>query len=305
MTQSINVQPAGGGSPQNVTFFQPAAAGSPDPGCMTVQGISGGTPVPVSLTGAATAANQSSEITQLTNANTSLASILTYLGTVLTDLSSLATAAKQDTGNTSLATIATNTNSVATASNQATANTSLATIATNTTGVATAANQSTANTSLATIATNTTGLNNACKQFTGVPTVTAGTYTGHCIGGIQTITNAMAENAGNGKLRDFAIYDKSANNLPLEVSFFKTSPTGTYADNGAISPASGDWALHLGTFALNNWIAIGSGSVCTVTPDLDLFSGASSQNVYFVIQSPGLPTYNTGDIGYTASIEQH
>ena len=108
----------------------------------------------------ATAGNQAT-------ANTSLAAIASSVATIATAASGEATAAKQDTGNTSLATIATNTTGVATGAKQDTGNTALAAIQTNTTGVATAANQATANTSLASIATNTTGVATAAKQDTG------------------------------------------------------------------------------------------------------------------------------------------
>lgn len=77
-----------------------------------------------------------------------------------------ATAANQATEITSLATIATNSGTQSTAANQTTANSSLSTIATNTTGVATAANQSTANSSLATIATNSGTQATAANQTT-------------------------------------------------------------------------------------------------------------------------------------------
>ena len=60
--------------------------------------------------------------------------------TATVDTSALATAAKQDTGNTSLGTIATNTTGVATAANQSTGNTSLSTIGTNTGNAVTALN---------------------------------------------------------------------------------------------------------------------------------------------------------------------
>jgi hypothetical protein len=85
------------------------------------------TPLPVSVSGVATAANQAT-------GNASVASIDTKL-------SSQATAAKQDTGNTSLSSIDTKLSSQSTAANQATGNTSLGSIDTKLTSQATATKQ--------------------------------------------------------------------------------------------------------------------------------------------------------------------
>lgn len=112
------------------------------------------------LTGIATSANQATANTSLSSIDTKLSSTATAanqstantsLSSIDTKLSSTATAAKQDTGNSSLSSIDTKLSSAATAANQSTANTSLSSIDTKLTGVATAANQSTANTSLASI----------------------------------------------------------------------------------------------------------------------------------------------------------
>ena len=131
----------------NTTLGSPFQAGGSI--ANTAFGISGTLPAFAStptfnlgtLNGAATAANQTTEIG-------SLATIATNSGTQ-------ATAANQTTGNSSLSTIATNSGTQATAANQTTGNSSLSTIATNTTNAATTTLQTTGNTSLSTIATNT------------------------------------------------------------------------------------------------------------------------------------------------------
>ena len=135
-------------------------------GQLNLNNISGTISLP---TGAATAANQATQITSLSTINTTLGSPFqaggsigntsfgsTQSGTWTVGLSSgtntigslnnisgtislptgAATSALQATGNTALSSIVTNTTGLATASNQATANGSLATIATNTTPVA-------------------------------------------------------------------------------------------------------------------------------------------------------------------------
>jgi hypothetical protein len=140
--------------------------------------------------GAATSANQATEITALqaiqsqtngaataanqTTGNTSLATIAantgtadTILSTIATNTTGAATAANQTSGNASLATIATNSGTQATAANQASGNTSLATIATNTSGASTAALQTSGNASLTTIATNSGTQATAANQTSG------------------------------------------------------------------------------------------------------------------------------------------
>lgn len=83
--------------------------------------------------------------------------------TATVNTASLATAAKQDTGNTSLGTIATNTTGVATSAKQDTGNTSLGTVATQTTTTAT---------NTGTIATNT-GATTTALTLLKQPTQTA------------------------------------------------------------------------------------------------------------------------------------
>lgn len=124
-----------------------------------------------SSTGSATAANQTLEIAQLTAINGKMptvgqktmaasspvviASDQTALTCNIGTVSTLATAAKQDTGNTSLASIDTKLSSQATGANQATGNASLTTIAAATDVAlstrASAANQTTANSSLSSL----------------------------------------------------------------------------------------------------------------------------------------------------------
>lgn len=120
-----------------------------------------------SSTGSATAANQTLEIAQLTAINGKMptvgqktmaasapvvfASDQSPLTCNIGTIGTLATAAKQDTGNTSLGSIDTRLSSQATAANQSTAQTSLSSIDTKLTSQATAANQTTANSSLSSI----------------------------------------------------------------------------------------------------------------------------------------------------------
>jgi hypothetical protein len=100
----------------------------------------------------------------LTALGTSGLATETTLASVDTKLSSQATAARQDTGNTSLGSIDTKLSSQATAANQSTANGSLSSIDTKLSSQATAAKQDTGNTSLSSIDTKLSSQATAANQ---------------------------------------------------------------------------------------------------------------------------------------------
>jgi hypothetical protein len=168
-------------------------------------------PLPI---GAATSANQATEITSLatiatnsatqatsalqTTGNTSLASIATQTNIAT---NGAATSALQTSGNASLSTIATNSGTQATAALQTSGNASLTTIATNSATQATAGNQTLGNASLATIVTNTsaplpsmyvTGQSAQTATVNNILTVTAGAtatdLTGYYSASVQVVS---------------------------------------------------------------------------------------------------------------------
>lgn len=139
--------PNAGGAADSWPVQGAGIAGTPAGGVASVQGVSGGTALPVSAaslplpSGAATAANQTNVQSAPGTPQTTALSIQGNASAVAVPVSiaslplptGAATSALQTTGNTSLSTIATNTTGASTAANQTTGNSSLSTIATNTT----------------------------------------------------------------------------------------------------------------------------------------------------------------------------
>jgi len=180
-------------------------------------------------TGAATAAKQDT-------GNTSL-------GTIATNTTGVATSAKQDTGNTSLGSIDTKLSSQATAANQTTGNSSLATIATNTTGVATAANQSTANSSLSTIATNTTGVATAANQSTANSSLST-----IATNSSAPSTATVSRVATSGTVATLAASNSSRKGLDVQnessgILYVKFGSAATTTDYTLQIPAGGYWEM--------------------------------------------------------------
>ncbi len=159
--------------------------------------------------GAATAARQDT-------GNTSLAAIAT-------SVTGAATVARQDTGNTSLASIASSVGGVATGSRQDTGNTSLAAIATSVNGVASAAKQDTGNTSLAAIATSVNGVASAARQDTG------NTSLATIATAVTGVATAARQDTGNTSLAAIASSVAGKLNAVASASFTRPADTTAYA----------------------------------------------------------------------------
>jgi len=217
-----------------------------------------------------------------------------------------ATSANQSTEISSLASIATNTTGVSTAANQTTGNSSLATIATNTTGVATASNQTTGNTSLASIKTDVDTLvaSGGGGYIRQDSTGTIAKETGGNLATIVTDLTPLVTSGGGGYVRQDStatIAKESGGNLATVASVVDTkgvveligSPTVTYASaNGTpvstatttdvvSAPSAGHhleiWHLHVSnsgsTSCLVSWKESGGTAVYeTYLPQNGVFS---------------------------------
>lgn len=192
-----------------------AAAGADAAKAVAVQGVTNGKPVSVNVqtsalpTGAATAANQSSEITSLGQIHTDLTG-----GGLTVGASALPTGA-------------------ATAASQATANSSLATIASNTAGLATAANQA--------------GVD-ARPATQSISAADVGTTSTAGQGGVSIISGTPTANSA----ATFAVTGQAGGALTVKGTFSLTAAIEASYDGGGTYVAAG--GLLRGSNVLTNQI---------------------------------------------------
>ena len=251
--------------------------------------------------GSATSANQSTEITWLTQIHTDLVAPL-------------------PSGTNTIGSVTVS--GVATSANQATSNGYLATIATTGSAAATAANQTAANSSLSTIATTlSTGTNavvsyNSEVRLTGSfarPANVTPYVSGYLVansttaGSVVPVTfvNAVRQAGDCVRIERCSVtlsgVGSAAINQTFKVHIFQASPTVTVGD-GAAFDASGVLACnaglsHAGGFAVTMMFAGSDGSVGRGTPDVGsavTLSPSSGTSLYALIEATSAYTPVSG-----------
>lgn len=117
-------------------------------------------------------------------------------------------------------------------------------------------------------------------------TVTAGAYaSGAVMGGIITFTNILRYAGGAGNAVNGLMTCKTAFAGPADLILFSKLPTGTYADNVALTLTAADALNVLGTLHLSDLTLAGS----TIT---DLLQASASQSSFPVYNNETIPTQN-------------
>lgn len=288
---------------------------------------------PALATGAATASKQDAQTALLTTINDSFSTLGTAtnqnlmimaLDTLVAGQIQQATAAKQDTGNTTLAAIQTAVTGVATAANQVTGNTSLGNILTAVTGVATAANQTTANASLSSIdgklpaslgsktkagSLSVTWASDdalpAGENFVGTvggrtlfvtvaPTVsTTPAYSaGDNIGGKLTLANALRKSGNTAFIHSIQITDRSNQKPTGSIVIFKTDPTAaTLTDNAATVFSTNDFdVIAIIPIVATDYTTINSKAYATLVPAKAVFA-TTGTTLYAAFVVTSTPTF--------------
>jgi len=221
-----------------------------------------------STAGLATAANQVSGNNSLGTIVANTGSVVAQIGTVITNTTSLATAAAQSTGNAALTAIETNTTGLATAAGQATALTELENI----------------NTGVASVATNTTTAN---EILNGISAALVGTLAATLTGSLPAGTNQIgmtmpqigASNAGS--IVSLTTADAALSlTLPgkVRIGFPPDIPNTTTAQTGMvqISYSGGNSRTAPGAFLspgqIDDWIDITG----TTQPHVSINSGTGT-----------------------------
>lgn len=144
---------------------------------------------------------------------------------------------------------------------------------------------------------------NASKIVSVTPTISTSAYTsGDQIGGIMTLTDIVrwdtSAQLGFSQLVSVTILDSDKQDTPIDIWFFKVSPTVTSVDNAAFAMTAANMKLQaIGAVQIGlsgTYSDAAAVSVCS-TPNLNLpvQISASASSIYAVAIVRGTPTYTT------------
>lgn len=152
---------------------------------------------------------------------------------------------------------------------------------------------------------------NASSVITQTPTITSGSayVSGYQLGGIMTLANALRQNSSCGygisELIGVTILDSSAQNAPIDIWLFNTSPTITSTDHTAFAMTAANMdaqcigVVSIGT-AYSAAAAVSVSSSQNLNKMLRVIGSqgvpglvANANNVYAVAVVRGTPTYGS------------
>ncbi|MFA4834852.1 MAG: hypothetical protein WC749_02105 [Dehalococcoidia bacterium] len=136
------------------------------------------------------------------------------------------------------------------------------------------------------------------------PTITAGAYTANdCVGGIQTLTNAIRVSAGTAVLQSVTVRDLAMQNATLQILFFNASPaTGTYGDADEFDLNDTDSGLCIGMVEVNasDYKSLKDNSIGMVKNIGLPLKATTGTSLFALIKTTGTPTYaSTSDLKIT------
>lgn len=130
-----------------------------------------------------------------------------------------------------------------------------------------------------------------------VPVISTSAYVaGYTVGGIQTLTNAVAPR-GSGIIHSLTILDEANVKAPFDILIFDISPSAaTTTDHVAFAPSSNDVNVVARVAVATGDYATVGGEAFAQKSGLDLVVQAlSGFNLYAVAVTSGTPTYTAAD----------
>lgn len=144
------------------------------------------------------------------------------------------------------------------------------------------------------------------------PTVSTIAYaSGDCLGGLQTISNAVRVSGSSGRLMKVTVLDKTQAQRPsIDLVFFDRSVT-VAGDNNPFACSDADMAFCLGVLSIStsNWNTAWPGtplnSLATLIPAAPLSFVANATDLFVQAVVRATPTLtSTSDLIFTYTIEQ-
>lgn len=127
-------------------------------------------------------------------------------------------------------------------------------------------------------------------------TVSTSAYAdGDNIGGLLTFTDSRILAPSDKVVHSITLADKSAQNAPMDVVFFRVSPENTtFTDNAALDINDADLFEIVGTVSIiaDDYVQYATNSAATVTA-IGLPVDSKKTAVYIALVSRGTPTYTS------------
>jgi len=154
------------------------------------------------------------------------------------------------------------------------------------------------------------------RQIRVTPTISTSAYTsGDQLGGVQTLTNAVADAADKStRLQTLVVIDKDSEGPALELMFFSELPTVASSDNAALDVSDSEMAaklLGVVSIASGDWVTLGGVKVANFANlNLDCYatgldaSGKRISSVYALAMIAEAKTYTaTTDLVFVYNFE--
>ena len=140
------------------------------------------------------------------------------------------------------------------------------------------------------------GADTAQVSFT--PTITSGSAysAGYTMGGIQTISNAMRVSSGKGTIASLLVTDASNQKSAIDILFFDSTPSGgTYTDRAALVLAAADLPklVRKVSVAASDYVTYGSYAIADIGAICKAISANGGTSLYALIVCQGTPTYTS------------
>lgn len=130
---------------------------------------------------------------------------------------------------------------------------------------------------------------------TVTPVINTSAYAaGDCVGGLQTIANAVRTGGpGSGLIENFTVLDATGANAAIDIVFFSANPTNsTFTNNAACAVNAADLGKIVGYMSATQCRNVGTPGVCQQAgPPLGFNLGINNSTIYAVMIAVGTPTY--------------
>lgn len=139
-----------------------------------------------------------------------------------------------------------------------------------------------------------------------ITTTNAAYSAGDVIGGIITLTLSPSSSIPPVKLRSIVLKDDANQKPALQLLFFRSSPVGTYTDNGVVAPSTADLGnlVYVHIVGSADWVSIQGVAKAVASYELDdgpLLQPATTA-LFMVIVATGTPDYTASSTDLTAEL---